>query len=108
MMVIKTALLILSLLSVSLFVSPAHAEAAVQVRNGSQSVILDIRNMTCEMCKFTIKKALQSIEGVQQVSVDYASKTAAISFDPQKTGSEALIKASADAGYPATVRPPTQ
>lgn len=104
-MVIKTALLILSVLSASALISPAHAEAVVQVRNSSQSVILDIQNMTCAMCKFTIKKALQNVEGVQQVSVDYDTKTATVSFDPQQTGNEALIKATTDAGYPATVRP---
>ena len=103
-MTIKTVFFIVSLLAAPLLMQTIHAEAVVQVKNNSQSVTLDMQNMTCAMCKFTIKKALQGVEGVQQVSVDYNSKTATVTFDPQKTSSEALIKATTDAGYPATVR----
>lgn len=105
-MTIKTLLLTLSLLAAPLFMQAAHAEAAVQAQNSSQSVTLDMQNMTCAMCKFTIKKALQGVEGVQKVSVDADAKTADVTFDPQKTRIEALIKATTNAGYPATVRQP--
>jgi mercuric ion binding protein len=102
-MAIKTVFFILSLLQVSLLIQPSHAESAVQVKNSSQSVTLDMQNMTCAMCKFTIKKALQGVDGVQKADVDFDSKTATVTFDPQKTNSEALIKATTHAGYPATV-----
>jgi len=109
-MTIKTVCLILSLLAVPLLMQTAHAEAAdpvqLQNQNSSQSVILDMQNMTCAMCKITIKKALQGVEGVQKVSVNADSKTADIMFDPQKTSIEALIKATTNAGYPATVHQP--
>ncbi len=110
MMTIKTVCLTLSLLATPLLMQTAHAEAtvpdSVQKQNNSQSVTLDMQNMTCAMCKFTIKKALQGVEGVQKVSVDADSKTADIMFDPQKTSIEALIKATTNAGYPATVHQP--
>lgn len=102
---IKTLLLALSLLAAPLLMQTAHAEAPVPVpaQNSSQSVILDMQNMTCALCKFTIKKALQDVEGVQKVTVDADAKTADVTFDPQKTNIEALIKATTNAGYPATV-----
>ena len=103
-MTIKTVFFIVSLLATPLLMQTIHAETVVQVKNNSQSVTLAMQNMTCAMCKFTIKKALESVDGVQQVSVDYDSKTASVTFDPQKTSSEALIKATTNAGYPATVR----
>lgn len=107
MMTIKTVYLTLSLLAAPLLMQTAHAEAAVPVQlqnqNSSQSVILDMQNMTCAMCKVTIKKALQSVEGVQKVSIDGETKMADVTFDPQKTSIEALIKATTNAGYPATV-----
>ncbi len=109
MMTIKTVCLILSLLATPLLMQTASAEAtavSVQNKNSSQSVTLDMQNMTCAMCKVTIKKALQGVEGVQKVSVDGDSKIADVTFDPQKTSIEALIKATTNAGYPATVHQP--
>lgn len=104
-MTLKTVFFMLSLFAVPLLTQAIHAETVDQAQNGSQSVTLALQNMTCEMCKFTIKKALQGVDGVQQASVDYHSRTATVIFDPQKTSREALIKATTDAGYPATVTP---
>jgi len=107
-MTIRTVCLALSLLAAPLLMQTAYAEAAVlvQSQNSSQSVTLAMQNMTCAMCKITIKKALQGVEGVQKVSVDGDTKMADVTFDPQKTSIEALIKATTNAGYPATVHQP--
>jgi mercuric ion binding protein len=105
MMTIKTVCLTLSLLAAPLLMQTAHAELPIQTQISNQSVTLDVQNMTCPMCKFTIKKALQGVEGVQQVNIDADSKTADVTFNPQKTSIEALIKATTNAGYPATVHP---
>jgi periplasmic mercuric ion binding protein len=104
-MTIKTCLFILSLWSTFLVTPIVHAEAVIAAFIHSETVTLDLQNMTCAMCQFTIKKALQKVEGVHQVDVDYASKTAQVIFDPEKTGYDALIKATTDAGYPAVLRP---
>jgi mercuric ion binding protein len=84
----------------------AHAETAVAQPNRQQTVTLNMENMTCAMCTVTIKKALQKVEGVQEVTVDYDLKTATIIFDSQKTDSAALIKATTDAGYPGSLATP--
>ena len=103
---IKTLFLTLSFLA-GLFLMPAiHAEAPIQTQNSAQSVTLDMQNMSCGMCKFTIKKALQGVDGVQEVNVDSDNETATVTFDSQKTNPKALIKATTNAGYPATVRKP--
>jgi len=108
-MIDKTILLLLSLLATSLLLQPAHAEATVPVQElkqqTSQSVLFDMQNMTCALCKITIKKAFQGVEGVEEANVDYDTKTARVTFNPQKTSVDALIKATTDAGYPATVHP---
>ena len=102
-MKMKTLLFVSSLIS-GLFLMPTiQAEAATQVQNTRQSVTLDVRNMTCAMCPITIRKALQSVEGVQSAKVDFGSKTAHVIFDPQKTNIETLINATTNVGYPATV-----
>nr|WP_020485849.1 cation transporter [Methylomonas sp. MK1] len=105
-MIIKSSLFILSLSSSVLWMPAAHAETAVAQPNRQQTVTLNIENMTCAMCTVTIKKALQKVEGVQEVTVDYDSKTATITFDSQKTDSAALIKATTDAGYPGSLATP--
>lgn len=101
---IKTLFLTLSLLAGLFLMPPIRAELPIQMQNSSQSVTLDMQNMTCAMCKFTIKKAIKGVDGVQEVNVNSDTKIATVTFDPQKTNAEALIKATTHAGYPATVR----
>jgi mercuric ion binding protein len=105
-MTIKFILLILSLSSTTLLINEAFAETFVTQQNQQQTVKMNIENMTCAMCTITIKKALQKVDGVQQVTVDYDSKTAVVTFDTLKTNSAALIKATTNAGYPGTLATP--
>jgi len=100
----KSLLLMLGLMAGIVSMQTVAAKSIIEAQNSVQSVTLDVQNMTCSMCKYTIKKALQAVDGVQKVAVDFDSKTASVTFDPTKTQTEALIKATTDAGYPATVR----
>jgi periplasmic mercuric ion binding protein len=104
MMNFKTLFLALNLMAVFLPMQAVQAETMAQMQTSSQSVTLDMQNMTCALCKITIKKALKGVEGVQKVNVDFDSKTASVVFNPQKTSIDALIKATTNVGYPATVR----
>lgn len=70
----------------------------------SRTVTLDVQNMTCAVCPITVKKALERVSGVQQVTVDYASKTATVQFDDTITTADKLTKAIKDAGYPSVVK----
>jgi len=103
-MSIKTQFLLLIFLPGLFLIPTASAEPSTQVQSSIQSIVLDVQNMTCPMCKFTIKKALSAVEGTKKVSVNFEDKTATITFSPQKTNSNALIKAITNAGYPATVQ----
>jgi mercuric ion binding protein len=69
-----------------------------------QSVTLDVQNMFCAVCPITVKKALERVPGVTDAKVDFDKKTASVSFDPDKANRGALTKATADAGYPSSVR----
>lgn len=102
-MKMKTLFMVLSLLSGLFLMQTVQAESPVPTQNSNQSVLLDVQNMTCAMCPITIRKALQGVDGVQSAKVDFGSKTAKVTFDPQKTNIEALIKATTNAGYPAAV-----
>lgn len=98
-------LLVLSLLAGFVSTQTVQANPIDQTQNNSQSVVLDVQNMTCAMCPITIRKALQGIDGVQSAKVDFTSRTANVTFDPKKTNIKTLIKTTTNVGYPATIHP---
>jgi len=72
----------------------------------SQTVVLDVPGMTCKFCPITIRKALEKVPGVLEAKSDYESKSATVVFDPAQTDVAALTAATANAGYPSTLRHP--
>lgn len=76
------------------------------VMAANQSVMLEVQNMTCSVCPLTVKKALNNVDGVQQVEIDYASKIATVTFDDTVTTTAKLTEATTNAGYPSTVKKP--
>ena len=85
------------LLLVALLNTPLAVLAAAP-----QTVVLDVRNMTCELCPITVKTALGKVPGVADTRIDLATKTATVKFDPDKADVAALIKATTNAGFPST------
>lgn len=68
-----------------------------------QTVVLDVQNMTCNLCPFTVKKSLEKVLGVSQAQINFEMKTATVMFDADKTTAAALVKATTEAGFPSTV-----
>ncbi len=68
-----------------------------------QQVMLSVPGMTCAACPITVRKALESVDGVHRATVDFDSKSAVVLFDSARTDVAALLAATAEAGYPATV-----
>lgn len=69
-----------------------------------QTVTLDVPGMTCSSCPITVKKALTKVDGVQQVKASFEKRQAVVTFDDSKTSVAKLSMATADAGYPATLK----
>lgn len=69
-----------------------------------QTATLDVPGMTCSSCPITVKKALMKVDGVQQVKTSFAKKEAIVTFDDSKTSVQEFITATANAGYPATLK----
>jgi len=67
-----------------------------------QTVVLDVQNMTCELCPITVKRALDNTPGVASTKIDFDHKTATVRFDPDRANIAALVKATTDAGYPSS------
>lgn len=72
----------------------------------TRTATLDVTKMDCPVCPITVRKALQKVPGVDSAKVDFKTHRAIVAFDPAKTTPEALVKATADAGYPSSVEPP--
>jgi mercuric ion binding protein len=70
----------------------------------SKTVTLDVPGMTCKFCPITIRKALEKVPGVIDAKAEYKTKTATVTFDPDKTTVEKLTDATKNAGYPSTLK----
>ncbi len=60
---------------------------------------LPIGGMTCVACARTVEQQLAHAPGVAKASVNFATRTASVSFDPAQTGVENLISAVEEVGY---------
>lgn len=69
-----------------------------------QTVTLDVPTMNCVTCPFTVKKALQNVDGVITAEVSLEAKLAVVKFDDNKISVKALAEATTNAGYPSTVK----
>jgi len=69
-----------------------------------RTATLDVKNMTCALCPFTVSTAIKAVEGVVSVNVSLDEGTAKVVFDDAVTGIDTLARASTDAGYPASPR----
>lgn len=69
-----------------------------------QTVTLAVPDMNCAACPITVKKALTRVDGVVRAGVDYDKRQAVVSFDDARTNVASLMQATADAGYPSTLK----
>lgn len=88
------------LILAALFTIFAYSPFSVMAEE--QIVTMNIEKMHCAMCPITVRKAMERVDGVQKVEVDYDSKTAVVTFDDTRTTVTEVAQASTNVGYPAT------
>jgi len=69
-----------------------------------QTVTLSVPDMTCSTCPIQVRHALSKVPGVSKASASLERKEAVVTYDESKTSPEALLKATADIGFPATLK----
>lgn len=84
------------------------AVLAPPVLAAQQTVTLAVPGMTCAACPITVKRALTRVDGVVRADVDFDKRQAVVHFDDAKTGVAKLTRATADAGYPSTLKEPSK
>ena len=85
----------LATLAMAAMLSAAGAAMAAE-----RTVTLAVKNMYCPACPYIVGSSLKKIGGVEKVAVSFQKKTAAVTYDDQKTTIAALTQATTQAGYP--------
>lgn len=87
-----------------LLVAASLAFANVNADEGSdQEATFAVDKMTCATCPITVRKAMQRVNGVKDVTVDFDAKTAKVLYDSTLTDAKQIGEASSNVGFPATV-----
>lgn len=101
---IINALVLLAAASVAGLSLPTAVQAADTSEAAAASektVTFAVEKMTCAACPITVRQAMQKVDGVKSVTVDFEAGTATVVFDPALTTPGQIGAASANAGYPA-------
>lgn len=69
-----------------------------------KTVTLSVPDMSCSTCPIQVKKALSRVPGVSDASASLEKKEAVVTYDENKTNVEALLKATADIGFPSKLK----
>ncbi len=64
-----------------------------------ERVQFTVKGMTCDNCVNSVTKALKGVEGVRAANVSLADERAQVTYDAEKTSTEALKAAVKEAGY---------
>jgi Cu+-exporting ATPase len=73
------------------------------VKKKEKRVHLNIKKMHCASCALTIEKALKDHSGVKEANVNFASEKAYLTYNPNVTNKNELIKTVRGAGYDAAL-----
>ena len=71
---------------------------------GKSRVDFSVDDINCASCVSKVEKKLNALDGVD-ASVNFATKTASVEFDPSLAGTDDFVRAVDSAGYTATLRP---
>ena len=68
-------------------------------KNELQTVLIDVKGMTCNSCVQSIEKNISQLDGVQSITVSLAANTAKIWFSQDKVTIEKLREVIEDTGF---------
>jgi copper chaperone CopZ len=80
-----------------------HAEVSVsaEVAGETKTVLIPVEGMSCVVCAASVKKALQSIDGVQEAEINLERREARVRFVEGKVSPKQLVAAVKKLGYKA-------
>ncbi|WP_342377359.1 heavy metal translocating P-type ATPase [Myxococcus stipitatus] len=78
-------------------------ETSPSLSGALERMDLAVSGMTCAACARRVERTLSEVEGVQECSVNFATRKASVVFDAKTTSVHTLTEAVASAGYQAEV-----
>lgn len=66
-------------------------------------VTLDVPDMYCPACPFTVQKSLSQLDGVISAEASLEAKKAIVTFDQSRVSTAQMIEATTNVGYPSSV-----
>jgi periplasmic mercuric ion binding protein len=83
---------------------PLLALCTAPVLAAQMTVELAVPGMNCAACPITVRKALAREDGVIRAEVDYGTRQVSAAFDDARTSIDPLTCATAEAGYPSSIK----
>ena len=71
-----------------------------------KTVVFEIEGMTCGGCAIAARKVFERLDGVRTATVDYETRRAVVTYDPEKIAVNRMIAAVKSLGYVARVIEP--
>lgn len=66
-----------------------------------KTITIKLNSIQCDMCAEKVTDAINSVKGVEKVSVDLEKKNATVTYDTDVTSKKAIEKAITSVGYDA-------
>ena len=93
-----------SLPVLALFALVGFATSSLSAEPDTEATVkFAVEKMTCATCPISVRKAMERVDGVKEVTVDFDSKTATVTFDSSMATASDIGNASTDVGFPASV-----
>ena len=79
----------------------SKAGYSAQEEQKTKEIIIPISGMTCASCAKAVERTLGKLDGIEEVSVNYATEKAKVVYDPSKTRISEIKDSVSKAGYTA-------
>jgi len=74
-----------------------------QLANGLSRAVISVDGLSCVACEIPVRHALRKIDGVKEIYVSAATKTATVEYEPVKTNPDQLVTAINSTGHRASL-----
>ena len=92
----------------SIFLAAVLAAFSSPLLAAQKTVTLGVPGMTCAACPITVKKAITRVDGVTRTEVDFDKRQAVVTYDDTRASVDQIMRATANAGYPSSIKGGTQ
>ncbi len=79
----------------------AEVSVSAEVAGETKTVLMPVEGMSCVVCAASVKKALQSIDGVQEAEINLERREARVRYVEGKVSPKQLVAAVNHLGYKA-------